>query len=800
MSLDINIFDLKFILLARIFLTVSFVISSTLFSYAQSTFTGSWTAYFSYNSIKDIDKGNGVIFAASQNAIFSYDPNTNIIEKITTIDGLSGDYITTIKYSNNYNLLLIGYETGLLEVYDLSNKTVLKVLDILNKTTIPAENRRINDFYERDNLIYIATNYGISIYDIQALEFGDTYYIGSSGAQVQVNQITLTDNYIYAATNVGLKKANLNNPNLVDFQFWETLFLGSFSAVIFIDNKLFTVKSENLVYQLNGLNLDPVINLSQPIVGLEANSNTFSVITTASVSHYQSDSTLIDFYSSSFDFNTNFRIAKLFDDTIYIGTDDFGILKGSLNSSDIYESIYPDGPLRNNPFSLEHGYGSLWVTYGDYDEDFNPNPNRTYGFSFMENDIWNNITYDSIQQTVGKPVFNLNAISINPFNSNQVFISSFQHGMLNFQKNNSIEILDETNSALQSLEIPGSNYKSIRLSGSTFDNQGALWSLTSKVNDPLKKYNVDTNQWETFSFSTIIEDPINDELGFGALLIGPDETKWVGSYSNGVIGFKESGNLIRQIKGEDVANLPINHIKTLALDKNNVLWIGTYKGLRVFYNTANFFTEEVLTTLPIIILEDGLAKELLELQFITKIIVDGSNNKWISTADSGVFYLSSDGQNTIYHFTEDNSPLPSNTVTTMVQNENNGKIYFGTNRGLVAFNAGGSSPSNSLDEVYAYPNPVRPKFNLVNDKVKIKNLSNNVNIKITDVAGNLVAEAQSNTNLRFKGYNLEIDGGTAYWNGKNLANRTVASGVYVVLILDLDNMETKVLKIMLIRQ
>ena len=34
---------------------------------------------------------------------------------------------------------------------------------------------------------------------------------------------------------------------------------------------------------------------------------------------------------------------------------------------------------------------------------------------------------------------------------------------------------------------------------------------------------------------------------------------------------------------------------------------------------------------------------------------------------------------------------------------------------------------------------------------------------------------------------------------KNLANNTVASGVYVVMISDLDNLETKVLKIMLIR-
>ena len=40
---------------------------------------------------------------------------------------------------------------------------------------------------------------------------------------------------------------------------------------------------------------------------------------------------------------------------------------------------------------------------------------------------------------------------------------------------------------------------------------------------------------------------------------------------------------------------------------------------------------------------------------------------------------------------------------------------------------------------------------------RIKDISENVNIKITDIEGNLVAEAQSNTNLRYRGYNLEID-------------------------------------------
>ena len=98
-----------------------------------------------------------------------------------------------------------------------------------------------------------------------------------------------------------------------------------------------------------------------------------------------------------------------------------------------------------------------------------------------------------------------------------------------------------------------------------------------------------------------------------------------------------------------------------------------------------------------------------------------------------------------------------------------------------------------------YPNPVRPNFNINDEKIKIKGVTGNVNIKITDIEGNLVTEAETRTNTKFSGNNLEIDGGTALWNGKNMSNRTVATGVYMVMISDLDSFETKVLKLMVVR-
>lgn len=768
--------------------------------FSQSNNSYLWAGYFSYNKVVATQSAEDKIVVGSENAIFIYTPTTNTYQTISTIEGLSGDNISTLHYSSHYDVLLVGYHSGLIEIYNLSNQDVLKVVDILNKASIPPENKTINHFFENDNMVYISTNYGISLYDLATFEFGDTYYIGNNGSQIQVRETKILEENIYAATSSGIKMANINNTNLIDFQFWNTLAVGNFYEIDVLSETIYVVESGTELFELSGSTLISALNFSNPILDLKTENNYILVTTQSTVYRYLPGLTLLDTFSLNSSFDTFFTTAQVVNNSIYLGTENYGLLKPLAQGPVDYEEIYPTGPLRNDAFSLHHSYGNLWITFGDYTPSFNPNPSKAIGFSNYDGSIWKNISYDSIQQAVEKPVYNLNAIATNPTNSNQLFISSFQHGILNYKINTSIELLDDSNSALESLLAPGSpGYKSIRVSDLKFDNQGQLWSLTSKINNALKKYNPSTNQWQSYSFDTLIEDPINDELGFGDLVIAPDDTKWIGSYRNGVIVFNENGNQIAKIQGEDEANLPIDHISALAIDQNNILWIGTHKGLRVLYNTTNFFTEETVSTSPIIILEDGLPRELLELQFITDIIVDGSNNKWISTVDAGVFYLSSDGQNTIYHFTMDNSPLPSNTVTAMAQNKNDGTIYFGTSRGLVSFSAGGSSPSNSLEDVFIYPNPVRPEFNIELDRIKVKNLSENVNIKITDVEGNLVAEAQSNTNLRFKGYNLEIDGGTAYWNGKNLTNHPVASGVYVVLISDLDELETRVLKIMLIR-
>ena len=182
----------------------------------------------------------------------------------------------------------------------------------------------------------------------------------------------------------------------------------------------------------------------------------------------------------------------------------------------------------------------------------------------------------------------------------------------------------------------------MRVSALAFDAQGLLWSVSSRIARPLKSYNPNSNQWQSFDFSSIINDPLVDEFGFSDIAIASNGTKFIGGYRSGIIAFNETngGSLIK-INGQS-SNLPNNYVTALAMDRQEILWVGTQLGLSVLYNTSGVFNAANPATQPIVFVEDGLPRELLEEQFISDIEVDGSNNKWIGTIGSGVYYVTSD--------------------------------------------------------------------------------------------------------------------------------------------------------------
>src|SRR5699024_10103003 len=140
-------------------------------------YTSGWEGFFSYFNVKDIDYGDTRIFAASENAIFSTQIGSGIQKEISTLQGLSGESISAIHYSEAYKLLIIGYVNGLIQIYHVKQETTSTFIDIQQKPTITPEERQINGFFETSDKLYIAANYGISAFDLSRMEFGDTYYI-----------------------------------------------------------------------------------------------------------------------------------------------------------------------------------------------------------------------------------------------------------------------------------------------------------------------------------------------------------------------------------------------------------------------------------------------------------------------------------------------------------------------------------------------------------------------------------------------------------------------------------------------
>ena len=762
----------------------------------SSAYSG-WETYFSYNSIPSIAAGVNEIYFASYNSIFSYNIFNSQIEKFDTLNELSGDEISAFYHSENNNLIAIGYSSGFLQIINLNSNSIINIYDILNKPTIPADRKKINHFYQNEDDLLISTGYGISVYDINAFEFGDTYYIGDFASMLNISSTIVDENYIYASSpDLGIFRANLES-NLIDFNNWQVIYTGNIYELLINENNILFYDDFNLMSVKNE-EIITLLTLQNEIKNVSINDSKIIIISEDNCIIYNNDlSQILNLFESE-TYMTIFNDGIIKNNKTYIATDEKGVLVIE-NSNNGFSYLKPDGPLENNIFSVETLNNHTWVSFGSYSEYFNPYPLKYSGVSSYDENLesWFNITKDSIPNQA----VNLNNISINPFDNNNVFISSFHGGLIEMDNFNFTELYDNNNSGLETLLTSDSEYESIRISDIEFDENGDLWVLNSRVDNPLKSFSLDNNSWNSYDFTEIINDGFQDELGFNDIEIDDYGNKWIASLRSGLIGFNnDSGNIrLRKVFSQDQSDMPSSYVKSIAVDNNNHLWIGTVQGLRVLYNTSNFFDASIVTMQKIVILEDGIPRELLEQQYITDIEVDGANNKWVGTIGSGVFYFSPNGQQTIYHFTKENSPLPSNNINDISVNSVNGKVYFATDRGLVSFNTGSSSSSENFSNAFVYPNPVRPEFNTQLDKIKIKGLTENVNIKITDIAGNLVAEAQSNINSRYRNFNLEIDGGTAFWNGKNLRNQNVASGVYILMLSDLESYETKILKLMIIR-
>ena len=756
----------------------------TVISSAQN-FENQWDGHFSYTSVKSISQGNDRIYAAAENAIFTYDLSTQELNTISSINGLSGESISTVYYSENFSLLIIGYENGLIEIVLDGDDNILKVVDILDKQTIPPDRKRINHFNEFDGKLYIATGFGISVYDLALLEFGDTYFIGDLGGQINITQTTVREPFIYATSSQqGVFKAEVANPDLIDFAEWTNVVGGNYQGIQTLNTEVYALRSNGEVYRVPETGIFISVALfSEQVKDFKVKANVLTITTTKTIQAYSEGFNQLAFIGSLPDFEYELQSGLTFNNTLYLGTTELGMIIVPFGSNQ-GEQILPDGPLLNQPFAIDASPGQLWVGYGDVTVNFNPYPLTRRGISNLRDDTWTNIRYEDLEAAVGAEVTDIVKVNINPKDPNEVFMSSFEKGLLRIVDQNPSILYNETNSPLSRAIVPPNNGDAgIRIYGSDFDRQDNLWFVQSFKDEALIKRSAG-GQFQSFDVSSVVTG--TEEPGFSDLKVSREGFVFFGASRHGLVGYNPTTNLFNIITEDGVGsgNLASNNIRALAFDNQNRLWIGSLKGLRVLFSVGNFFEEGANTDAQAIIILDGdVPQELLFEQSITDIEVDGSNNKWIATATSGVFYLSSNGQETLLRFTKDNSPLPSNNVQDIAIDDLSGTVYFATKNVLVAYNGTSTAPRDNLEGVYAFPNPVRPGFM---GNVTIDGLTARANVKITDIEGNLVFEDTS-------------EGGSILWDTTAFGKYRVASGVYLVLITTDDALETKVSKIMIIR-
>ncbi|MBR4813923.1 MAG: Por secretion system protein, partial [Paludibacteraceae bacterium] len=236
---------------------------------------------------------------------------------------------------------------------------------------------------------------------------------------------------------------------------------------------------------------------------------------------------------------------------------------------------------------------------------------------------------------------------------------------------------------------------------------------------------------------------------------------------------------------KDSHALTLSTVRCITEDQEGVVWIGTDRGPLLVPDASKMFDPDFRVDRVKITREDNAsyADYLLENEQINAIVVDGNNRKWVGTNSTGLYLLSSDGKETIHHFTTDNCPFTSNAIMDLFINNETGQLYIVTSSGLFLYQTDAIKGAESYNKVYAYPNPVKEDYD---GPVTIVGLRENSQVRISDSEGRIIHDGVSN-------------GGAYVWDGKDLNGRKVNTGVYFIYAALSDGSSKMVTKIAIIK-
>lgn len=754
---------------------------------------GQWRVHVSYNTATSVTQAGNKIYAASPDNFFSIDKENNV-EILSRITGLSDFSVSKVKYSDKLNLLVITYVNGNIDI--LKDGKIINISDIARKQISGSKKINHIEFYK--NFAYLSTDFGLILLDCIKYEIKDSYTnLSPNGTVTAVHSSTVCNDSIYIATGRGLMAASNNSTkNLLDYNSWytygilEKLSASNVNAVASLNNTVFvSVIGAGVYYLKNGTTYQvqmPFSDLNYRFMSEEGDKIIVGGINQISI--IQTDSTV-----KGIAIGHQHPSDALLDDNgnLWVALEDEGLFTNKYSSQGVLQRCTPNGPVSNFSWSLDYYDGKMVSVLGGQVSAVAAGIPGNY--SVFENDSWNNF---SLADKLPISPFDILKSCYDP-QKNILYMASYSEGLIavnadSIIRGNGTDIPDkvkppaqvyhqfnETNSTLiGGIDPEGNSWTNHPfIVDMKLDSKGDLWVVAALLQPTVPSLHIlkKNNLWAP---PILINEPM--VRTFLSLEIDRNDYKWLLSQPDNGYGIlvhysKDSSIILTSQAGS--GGLPSNNVYCLAEDKKGQMWIGTNKGIAIFYDPTLMFNARRPDVIKPIY--DGFP--LLFDQTITAIEVDGGNRKWIGTT-KGLWLFNEDGTKALLHFTIDNSPILSNVIKDIEIMGNTGEVFISTDKGIISYRGTATESDDKFKDVKVFPNPVTPDFR---GTVGITGLATNASVKITDVFGNLVYETKS-------------QGGMATWNVSNYNGKRAKSGIYLIFCSDDTATETLVSKISVI--
>ncbi len=755
-------------------------------SHAQQPI-GAWRDHLPYLRMVDVVEGGGHVYCATSTGLFSYDPSSGEMERLNKTNALSDVDIRGLAWNEPLQMLLVYYGNGNLDL--LQGSSSFNMGDIQRSSILG--DKAIYSAYQDGTTAYLACGFGIVVVDLQRREVKETWFIGPNGGQLEVNALTFSADSIYAATSTGLYTASRSAANLSAFSSWRkradmgtAMANGPFDvAVTFggrpIINFHDVAENKDTLIVLNDGNTWD--RISSPFgtrihgASVSREGDLLIVSREADVQTLGPTFNLIDqAYGYSGILCSPARAIRSTQGFVWVADRNAGLARA--DGGPVGSTVRPNGPLNASVYRMDSQGGALYVATGGIEGN--------WGNKFLKDGVhhyvdgeWRttdrtNSTLFATGNSYAGAVNDMMIVAVDPNDPTHAYAGSWDDGLIEFRDRQPVANYTQNNSSLGVVTNEGSG--KVNVAGLSYDLGGNLWMTNAWAAEPVTVL-TRAGAWKSFTPGSLL----NGNLLVAEIMAASNGYKWiVRPRGNALLVFNDGGTIMETSDDQwkllnntvGTGGLPSPDVFCVAEDKDGQVWVGTSKGVAVFYTPSAIFGEDgSYDAQQILIEQDGNVQILLETEFVSCIVVDGANRKWIGTQTGGVFLVSADGREQIQHFTQENSPLPSNTITTIAINELTGEVFFGTDRGIIGYRGEATEGGAEATCASVFPNPVRESYT---GPVAITGLVRDSEVKITDVSGNLV-------------YRTTSLGGQAIWNASDMSGNRVATGVYMIFATDI---------------